>query len=340
MSINARELNKNYDFEIDRASHIGRPMNNTAMFITKKIENQLSALDGISDCVIFTEQSIEVPEEFANKNGFVFCGNPQREYAKFMTRVADERFAIDKKRKYSLTSNGYYIGEDVRIESNAYIEPGCVIGHGVTIGDNAVIKAESIIKNAVIVHNVLIQEKTAIVDGFTMCRDEENNLYRIPTLGKVQIGNYVEVGVSDNISAGSGGDIIIDDYVKLDAMVHIGHDVHLHKNTEITAGVVVGGFVDAGADTYMGINSVVRNRLTLGKGSRVSMGAVVTRSVEDNQTVTGNFAVDHKRFITELKRSNEMYKEISGGYFRIVQNGVSAPLSVERRLRDEKLFCA
>ena len=71
-------------------------------------------------------------------------------------------------------------------------------------------------------------------------------------------------------------------------MVHIGHDAHLHKNVEITAGAVVGGFVDARDGAYIGINAVIRNRISLGINSFVGMGATVTKSVEDGVTVVGN----------------------------------------------------
>ena len=69
---------------------------------------------------------------------------------------------------------------------------------------------------------------------------------------------------------------------------YIGHDVHLHKNVEITAGVVVGGFVEAQEGAYIGINAVIRNRISLGTNSFVGMGATVTKSVSDGITVVGN----------------------------------------------------
>ncbi len=72
-----------------------------------------------------------------------------------------------------------------------------------------------------------------------MTQDREGNRTRIPSL---IIGDFVEVGVSDNISAGSAGNTVIEDHVKLDALVHIGHDAHIKKNVEITAVSIVGGF--------------------------------------------------------------------------------------------------
>ena len=87
---------------------------------------------------------------------------------------------------------------------------------------------------------------------------------------------------------GSGCDTIIDDYVKLDALVHVAHDDHLHKNVEITAGGIIGGFDELGEHAYVGINAVLRNRIQVGDNAFIGMGSTVTKSVEANMTVAGN----------------------------------------------------
>ena len=67
------------------------------------------------------------------------------------------------------------------------------------------------------------------------------------------------------------------------------------KNVEITAGSVIGGFVEICEGGYVGINSVLRNRIKIGKKAFVGMGAVVTKSVEDGITVVGNPAKPFER---------------------------------------------
>ena len=131
--------------------------------------------------------------------------------------------------------------------------------------------------------------------GFTMCEDESGNKMRIPSLGKVVIGDFVEVGVGDNISVGSGGDTVIEDYVKLDVLIHVGHDVYMKKNAELTAGAIVGGFDQIGERAYCGLNAAIRNRVTVGDDSFIGMGAVVTKSVEPGITVAGNPARTFER---------------------------------------------
>lgn len=270
-------------------SYIGNPKPHTAMFISKKAEKLLVNLHGVSSCLVFAEKGMSVDENILKQNCFVFTDCPQREYARFANSLYTEWLESEKQRNYKYTKEGYYRGENVKIGCSAYIEPGCFIGHDVIIGDNAVILSGAVIKKATIGNNVIINEKAVIgTFGFTMTEDEYGNKLRIPTLGNVQIGNEVEIGAYDNISCGSGGDTIIGDYVKLDALVHIGHDAHIGENVEITAGSIIGGFADVERGAYIGINSSVRNRIGVGKNSIIGMGSTVTKSVENDVTVLGN----------------------------------------------------
>ena len=302
------------NFNVTGASYIGHPLDNTVMFITNKICNLLDNLKGIKNCLIFAEDGMDVPVDYISNNYFVFTSTPQRDYAIFVSEFAKKKEEQNRKRKYSLEEGGYYIGEGVHLGDECYIEPMCLIGHDVVIGNNARIYSGTVIKNAVIGDNFIANENSVIgAYGFTMTEDKHNDLIRIPTLGKVIIGDNVEIGSHDNISCGSGGNTIIEDNVKLDTQVHVGHDAYLHKNVEVTAGAIIGGFVEIYEKSFIGINATLRNRIILGDASRVSMGSVVTRNVDSNQTVSGNFAVDHKRFLTELRDANKKASEIDSG---------------------------
>ena len=277
------------NFPATEVSYIGNPRSHTAVFVTGKVESLITNLSKVTDCLVFAEEGISVDAELKNKHTFIFSSCPQREYAVYVTALYDRKLAKERKRQYRCTAEGYYIGENVKIGSDAYIEPGCVIGHDVVIGDNACILAGAVIKNCIIGNGFLANENAVIgAAGFTITEDESGNKFRIPTLGRVIIGNYVEVGAHDNISSGSGGDTIIEDYVKLDALVYIGHDAHLYKNVEVTAGSIVGGFDQIASNVYVGLNSTIRNRITLEDECFIGMGSIVTKSVKRGVTVAGN----------------------------------------------------
>lgn len=289
MGFNVSRVVAGKSFDIVGLSYIGAPRSNTAMFISKKVEHLLMALEAVNKCLIFAERGINVSNFLAEKHAFHFSENPQLAYAKFAVQFAEERFAEEKLLRYTLTAGGYYVSEDVNIPDDAYIEPGCIIGPDVQIGKNAKILAGTIIRHSTIGNNFLANEYAVIgANGFTMAEDEDGNKLRIPTLGRVVIGNNVEVGTHDNISCGSGGDTVIEDYVKIDALVHLGHDVRLQKNVEITAGGIIGGFDNLGEYSYVGINAVLRNRINVGEKAIIGMGSTVTKSVDAGITVAGN----------------------------------------------------
>lgn len=281
---------------IDGVSYAGKPISNTVMYITKKVEYLIDNLANVQGCKVFVESNVEIPAEIAVKHDFVISLNPQREYALFVNEMAKKRSEYEQTRKYTLTDNLCFVGENVSIGENVIMEPGCVIGHDVIIGNNAYIKSGASIKNAIIGDNFIACENCAIgTNGFTMADDEDGNKIRIPTLGKVVIGNNVEVNSCANISCGSAGNTTIGDYVKIDSLVYIGHDVTIERNVEIPAGAIVGGFDILKEGSYVGINATLRNRIVLGKNAFVGMGAVVTKSVEDNLTVVGNPARPFER---------------------------------------------
>ena len=296
MEYNVREIDERYDFTVSGASYIGDPKAHTAMYVTKKVSHLLENIRGLAGCLVFAEEGIESDAALQEENCLVFSANPQLAYVRFVSRLAKQREREERSRKYTLTEEGYYLGENVRIGENACIEPTALIGHDVVIGKNAFIGAGAVIKNAVIGDDFVCNAHAVIGSpGFTMCEDEAGNKLRIPSLGKVVIGNFVEVGVGDNISVGSSGDTVIEDYVKLDVLIHIGHDVHIQKNAELTAGAIVGGFDQIGERAYCGLNAAIRNRVSVGDDGFIGMGAVVTKNVEPGVTVVGNPARKFER---------------------------------------------
>ena len=289
MEISVSRYSNKHSFMIKGASYIGAPRSNTAMFVSKKVGELISALSNIKQCLVFAEEGLEVPDSILANHCFVFSNNPQGAYAQFTEMFFEEEEREHNGVGYTFTEKGAFISNSAKIGEKVIVEPGVVIGPEVVIGNHARIYAGAVVKNAVIGNHVIINEKAVIgANGFTMANDENGNKIRIYSLGKVIIGDNVEIGAHDNISRGSGGDTLIEDNVKIDALIHIGHDAHLHKNVEITAGAVVGGFVDAQEGAYIGINSVIRNRVTLGAQSFIGMGATVTKSVPAGVMVVGN----------------------------------------------------
>lgn len=278
----------NYHFYINGVSYVGKPRSHTAMYIGRKIADQLEKLESVEQCLVFAESGMEIPESLRKSHAILLIKNPQLEYARLAVEL--ERMQAEEDKKYGyIASNGSYISETARIGEGARIEPGCLIGHHVEIGRDAVLLRGTVIKNSTIGDRLLANEYAVVgANGFTVVEDGEGNKMRMPSLGRVVIGNDVEVGAHNNVSRGSGGDTVLDDYVKLDAFVHIGHDAHLKRNVEVTAGGIVGGYDVIGEKAFLGLNATLRNRIEIGGGAFLGMGAVVTKPVDRGMVVAGN----------------------------------------------------
>lgn len=288
MQYDVSRIDAKYHFIINGVSYIGQPRSNTAMYISRKIAEQLKKLESVEQCLVFAEKGIEIPATIRKRHAIFLVENPQLEYAKLAIQLEHMQAEEDKKYEY-LVSEGSYISETAIIGAGAYIEPGCFVGHHVVLGKDSVLLKGTVVKNAVIGDRFLANEYAVIgANGFTIAEDKECDKMRIPSLGGVIIGNDVEVGAHNNVSRGSGGDTVLEENVKLDAFVHIGHDAHLMKNVEITAGVIVGGYDIVGENAFLGLNATLRNRIEIGDGSFLGMGAVVTKSVARDTVVVGN----------------------------------------------------
>ncbi len=123
--------------ELVGASYIGEPKDHTVMYVSKKVAHLVDQLHEVRGCLIFAEKEMKISEEIQGENQVVFTDNPQGEYAAFVQAYAKKKSEEDRKRKYVMTDDGYYIGENVRIGEGSVIEPGCLLGHDVVIGRNA-----------------------------------------------------------------------------------------------------------------------------------------------------------------------------------------------------------
>ena len=184
---------------------------------------------------------------------------------------------------------------------NVTIGPRVVIGPFVPVGENTEIHAD-----------VHVHEGCAIgAQGFTSVRSGDT-MFLARDLGKVRIDQGVEICAHCDVARGT---LLLDTtvlgaYTKLDAKVHVGHGSVLGKRVLVPSGAHIAGNCVVGDDVWIGVNATVSNRIKIGEGARVSLGSVVTKDVPAGQTVTGNFAIDHARFMKNLKAS--VWEEDSG----------------------------
>lgn len=121
--------------------------------------------------------------------------------------------------------------------------------------------------------------------------------------GGVIIGNNVEVQYNSCIDKAlyTWDNTIIGDYTKLDNMVHLEHGVKIGERNLIASRVTIGGRTEIGNDSWIGLGAVISNGLIIGNEVSISLGAVVTKKMKDKERVSGNFAIDHNKYIDFIK---------------------------------------
>lgn len=287
--MNIKSICSDYDFEILVPSYIGSPLNNSVMYLTKKIESELAHLEGHRNCLVYIEKGIIVPKEFEKENCFVSTITPAYDYTKIVQHLADERNKAYEKKKYHFHQGLYYIGENVTVGKDTIIEPGCFIGHDVVIGSNCKIMSGSRIANCVIDDNVVIKQNAVVGSwGFAITQDEHGNNMRIPCFGRVIIRHDVEIGALTSIYQGVAGDTLIEEFVKIDDHVLVGHDAKISRNCEIAGKGAVGAFSVIGEGTFIGINAITKNRIVVGEKCYLGMGCVCVRDVPPFSRMFGN----------------------------------------------------
>ncbi len=222
------------------------------------------------------------------KQQLILVDNPRLAFIRIVNRLKNKK--EEEKKMFIGISPTAVISESAKIGSNCHIGNFVVIGDNCSIGDNTVIADRvSLVQNCDISRDCVIQSGATIgSDGFAFERDHDSlDLEGFPHLSGVRIGNNVEICANTSIARGSLSDTVIGDGTKLDALVHVAHNVVIGRNCELTAGTIIGGSTTIGDTSWMGLNCTLKNKINVGSRVIVGCGAAVIKDVADEDIVAG-----------------------------------------------------
>lgn len=173
----------------------------------------------------------------------------------------------DAKLAIAILGNAFFVSAD-----EPMIHPTAIVYPCVTLGKNVRIGAYSVIG----------------APGFGFVRNHNGDWIRFPQLGRVVVGDNVEIGAHTTIDRGALSDTIIGADVKINESVHIAHNVQIGDHTVITANVNISGSSRIGSDVWIAPGAVLRDHAIVGNGSFVGMGAVVVSQIPSNEVWCGN----------------------------------------------------
>ena len=187
-----------------------------------------------------------------------------------------------------------HVGAHVTIEAGARICAGAIIDAGCVIGRDAVIGAGTHLFANVVFHaRCQIGARGFIHSGAVIGGDgfgfaNEGGVYiKIPQTGRVMIGDDVDIGANTTIDRGALADTIIEDGVKLDNQIQIGHNCHIGAHTAMAGCVGVAGSAIIGKYCTFGGAAMVLGHLTIADRVHISSGSMVSRSVLEPGQYTG-----------------------------------------------------
>ncbi len=191
------------------------------------------------------------------------------------------------------------IGEDTHIGAGTQIGAHSVIGAGCWIGEQCRIHPRVTLYNSVrIGHRVEIHSGAVIgADGFGYAFGE-GKYWKFPQAGIVEIGDDVEIGANATIDRGSLDDTRIAEGVKLDNLVHVGHNVQIGAHTVIAAqtGIsgssVLGHHVVVGGQVGIADHCTLENHAIAGAQAGIPTG----KTIREGQTVWGTPAREIGKF--------------------------------------------
>lgn len=253
-----------------------------------RFEHQLTALSGSRAVLTTPELAALIPAGFA----LALCDNPKETFLKAYRAHGE---AIEAPAPFPN-----------RIDPGARIHPRAVIAeHSVCIGADVSIGANAVVHERVVIEDgAMIGAGTVLGgDGFEVGVIDGLQIV-VPHFGSVLIRRGAVIQTNCSVDWGLyGGVTEIGEGTVLDNLVHVAHNVRIGRNCQLIACVFVGGSTVIEDDARIGPNATVSNGLRIGRGARITLGAVVTRNVEEGGHVTGNFAIPHGQFMDNLRKA-------------------------------------
>jgi UDP-3-O-[3-hydroxymyristoyl] glucosamine N-acyltransferase len=209
------------------------------------------------------------------------------------------------------------VAEDVLLESpvevgpSAVIREGCRIGAGTIIGPGVYIGARVVIGKGCLLHpgvviredchigNRVIIQPNAVIgsDGFGYAADNQGHRHKIPQIGRVTVGDDVEIGANSTIDRATFGETVIGAGTKIDNLVQIAHNVRIGENCVIVAQAGISGSSRLGNRVILAGQAGVVGHIEIGSDSMIGAQSGVARSLPERSRVSGSPAISHKLWL-------------------------------------------
>lgn len=288
----AEFLKTNYkekDFDVTSISSLNNVKDNSILFYTSTInfkfklkdnaEYDLNQLEKFKNIILIASEEIKTKTNIP----IITSKNPRLDFQRVvMEFFSDEEFKTGI-HKTAIIEDDVIIGKDVYIGSN------CYIGNGVEIGDKT-----KILQNTCVYGRTKIGKGTVIKSNTTIGSEgfsfsfTGNELFHFPHVGSIRIGENVWIGSNCTVEKSQIDETVIEDHVKIDDLVHVGHNSKIKKFSQITVGSIIGGRVTIGQECWIAPHVVIDTGIEVGENSLIGTSSFVKADVEKNSIMIGS----------------------------------------------------
>jgi UDP-3-O-[3-hydroxymyristoyl] glucosamine N-acyltransferase len=220
-------------------------------------------------------------------------------YPPMLSPMIDAAAAIDPS---AVIGQGVHIGCGVVIGARAEIGDGCRIDANSVIGDGCILGVDCWISPNVTIECAVLGARVRVKPGARLGQTGfgfipgTRGLRRMPQVGRLLIGDDVEVGANSCIDRGALNDTVIGAGTKIDNLVQIGHNTVVGRHCVIVAQVGLSGSSTLGDNVMMGGQSASAGHISIGSGAKVSAQAGVMRDIEPGAVVGGSPSIPIRQF--------------------------------------------
>jgi UDP-3-O-[3-hydroxymyristoyl] glucosamine N-acyltransferase len=207
------------------------------------------------------------------------------------------------------------IGARARIGARSYVGPGSIVQHDAVVGDDTRLVARAFIGHGVLIGARCIIQPGAVIggDGFGFAR-ENGTWVKVPQIGSVTIGDDAEVGANTCIDRGAIEDTVIEEGVKLDNLIMIGHNCRIGAHSALAGHVGIAGSTTLGKRCIIGGQVGITGHVTLSDDVAVLGSSFISHSIGKpgvySSALPSEEAGPWRRIVARIKRLDGMAKRL------------------------------
>jgi len=219
---------------------------------------------------------------------------------------------------------GATVGKGAHIGAGAVVESGARVGEGTVIGADCHLHANAVVYHSCVLGNRVVLHSGAVIgaDGFGVAMDE-GRWVKIPQVGRVVLGDDVEIGANSTVDRGTLDDTVIEEGVKIDNQVQIGHNCRIGAHTAIAACAGIAGSTRVGRRCRIGGAAMIQGHIDICDDVVVSAATAIMKSILRPGTYTSIYPFqEHRHWIrnaAHLRHMDALAKQLKALEKRLLE---------------------